>query len=191
MGEGVRKTQPTGAQREAPNRETGQGSGDQAPTPPPLCLGSPVHVSRAWSQCSDLPVGGRFQKSPPNLDPAAQGQRGLYVGGPTVQAPGKQIQTRGGADAENKLGLAGGCDPASLRTGGKKTRSGPLWGGGGRARAYGRSRRIRRRVQACQGPGVGRASLEAGRIVMARGAAAGSLVLHLLLHFLQHLLHPP
>lgn len=130
MGEGVRKTQPTGAQREAPNQETGQGSGDQAPTPPPLCLGSPVHVSRAWSQCSDLPVGGRFQKSPPNLDPAAQGQRGLYVGGPTVQAPGKQIQTRGGADAENKLGLAGGCDPASLRTGGKKTRSGPLWGGG-------------------------------------------------------------
>ena len=89
--------------------------------PPPLCLGSLAHVNRAWSQFSDLPVGGRSHKSPPNLDPAPQSQRGLDVGGGgNVQAPGKQIQTRGGVDAENKLGLAGGCDPASLRTGGEK-----------------------------------------------------------------------
>lgn len=34
--------------------------------------------------------------------------------GAVAQAPWKEIQMRGGADAENKLGLAGGCDPESL-----------------------------------------------------------------------------
>lgn len=49
--------------------------------------------------------------------------------GAIVQAPWKQTQMTGGADAENKLGLAGGCDPASLgqfRNSREKSRSGPL-----------------------------------------------------------------
>lgn len=51
--------------------------------------------------------GKKSQKSQPTLAPASPKPKGRSV----AQAPWKQIQTKGRADAENKLGMAGGCDP--------------------------------------------------------------------------------
>lgn len=86
--------------------------------------------------------------------------------GAAVQAPWKQIQMRGGTGAENKLGLAGGYEPASLGQVGnsrEQSWSGPFWDWGC-AQACWRSRLFQGGVQASWGPGMGRASLRTGSI---------------------------
>lgn len=107
-----------------------------------------------------------------------------------AQAPWRQVQMRGGADAENKLGLAGGCDPTSL---GQVRNSLGLGHSGigvvSRPVRDPDESRVKSRpvgIQGWEGPVQKLAAYP-----WQCGAGAGSLVLHLLLHLLQHLLHAP